>query len=141
MAFAIRPRMPHHRVPATPWQQCARQYAQDPKLHPNPNVSPSTDPQSPKPSANPEGADSSATIDGRVGNPDPNVQGNIEPKGPNMEQAPHVSEEAAAMAKATGSEGPDVDQGTPVTEVSHQVIQADGGGIQLQRALQTRSAS
>lgn len=38
--------------------------------------------------------------------------------GPNQEQLPHVSEEAAAMGKITGEGGPDLDQGTPVQEVS-----------------------
>ncbi len=39
-------------------------------------------------------------------------------KGPNQEQLPHVSEEAAATGKITGEGGPDLEQGTPVQEVS-----------------------
>lgn len=38
--------------------------------------------------------------------------------GPNTQQQEHVSEEAAKMAKIEGKEGPDLDQGTPVQEVS-----------------------
>ena len=38
--------------------------------------------------------------------------------GPNQEQLPHVSEEAAAIGKITGQGGPEVEQGTPVEEVS-----------------------
>lgn len=38
--------------------------------------------------------------------------------GPNQEQQPHVSEEAAAIDNAMGKEGPDLEQGTPVQEVS-----------------------
>lgn len=38
--------------------------------------------------------------------------------GPNQERLPHVSEEAAAMGKITGEGGPELDQGTPVQEVS-----------------------
>jgi small subunit ribosomal protein S7 len=39
--------------------------------------------------------------------------------GPNMEQLPHISEEAAGTAKATGRPGPDIQQGTPIGEVSY----------------------
>lgn len=39
-------------------------------------------------------------------------------KGPNMDPLPHVSEEQAAIDKITGETPPDVDQGTPVQEVS-----------------------
>lgn len=39
-------------------------------------------------------------------------------KGPNMDQMPHVSEEAAATSKVMGEKGPQVEQGTPVQEVS-----------------------
>lgn len=38
--------------------------------------------------------------------------------GPNQEQLPHVSEEAAALGKITGEGGPEIEQGTPVQEVS-----------------------
>ena len=38
--------------------------------------------------------------------------------GPNQEQLPHVSEEAAATGKVTGEGGPELEQGTPVQEVS-----------------------
>ena len=38
--------------------------------------------------------------------------------GPNTLQQEHVSEEAAKMAKIQGKDGPDIDQGTPVQEVS-----------------------
>lgn len=39
-------------------------------------------------------------------------------KGPNMDQLPHVSEEQAALDKSMGNTPPDIDQGTPVQEVS-----------------------
>lgn len=39
-------------------------------------------------------------------------------KGPNTDQLPHISEEAAATAKAKGETPPDLEQGTPVQEVS-----------------------
>ena len=38
--------------------------------------------------------------------------------GPNQEQLPHVSEEAATIGQITGEGGPEVEQGTPVQEVS-----------------------
>lgn len=38
--------------------------------------------------------------------------------GPNQDQLPHVSEEAATMGKITGEGGPELDQGTPVEEVT-----------------------
>ena len=41
------------------------------------------------------------------------------PAGANESQLPHVSEEAAAMDKITGDTPPDIEQGTPVQEVSH----------------------
>lgn len=41
-----------------------------------------------------------------------------QPKGPNQEQLPHVSEEAAAVSKAMGEDGPEIQQGTPVHDVS-----------------------
>lgn len=41
-------------------------------------------------------------------------------KGPNEDQLPHVSEEQAAMDKVTGATPPDIEQGTPVQEVSLQ---------------------
>lgn len=116
--LALRPRAQLIPVQYRPWLQCQRSYAHDSNLHPNPDVVPTTDPQSPGPSANPGRADGPTDGGVRVGNPDPQAQGNLEPKGPNMEQAPHVSEEAAAMSKATGNEGPDLEQGTPVAEVS-----------------------
>lgn len=39
-------------------------------------------------------------------------------KGPNMDQLPHVSEEQAALDKSMGETPPDIEQGTPVEEVS-----------------------
>lgn len=41
-----------------------------------------------------------------------------EEKGPGMDQLPHVSEEAAAMGEILGGGQPDLEQGTPVSEVS-----------------------
>ncbi len=41
-----------------------------------------------------------------------------ESQGPNQDQLPHVSEEAAIQGKITGEGGPDIEQGTPVQEVS-----------------------
>ena len=38
--------------------------------------------------------------------------------GPNQEQLPHVSEEAAELGKVMGEGGPELEQGTPVEEVS-----------------------
>lgn len=35
-----------------------------------------------------------------------------------MDQLPHVSEEQAALDKSMGNTPPDIDQGTPVQEVS-----------------------
>lgn len=45
--------------------------------------------------------------------------------GPNTQQQEHVSEEAAKIAKIQGGEGPDLEQGTPVEEVSnhHRLMQ------------------
>ena len=42
-----------------------------------------------------------------------------------MSQLPHVSEEAAAMDKITGDTPPDIDQGTPVQEVSFSMLLFD----------------
>ena len=39
-------------------------------------------------------------------------------KGPNQDQLPHVSEEAAIEGKITGEGGPELDQSTPIGEVS-----------------------
>lgn len=36
-----------------------------------------------------------------------------------MDQLPHVTEEQAAMDKTMGETPPDIQQGTPVKEVSH----------------------
>lgn len=38
--------------------------------------------------------------------------------GPNMQQQEHVSEEAAKIAQVQGGSGPDLNQGTPVQDVS-----------------------
>ena len=43
---------------------------------------------------------------------DPNI------KGPSMDPLPHVSEEQAALDKSMGNTPPDIEQGTPVQEVS-----------------------
>ena len=51
-------------------------------------------------------------------NDGPLPQAGNEKPGPNQEQLPHVSEEAAATSKIQGDAGPDLDQGTPVGEVS-----------------------
>ena len=90
----------------------------DPKLHPNPTASPSTDPASPAPSANPERIDTASNehLHG-AGHASPTAQSNVDPKGPNMEQLPHVTEEAAAVSKSMGESGPSVEQGTPVQDV------------------------
>ena len=41
-----------------------------------------------------------------------------EARGASEDQLPHVTEEAAAIDKVTGSTPPDIEQGTPVQEVS-----------------------
>ena len=94
-------------------QQPARNASsQDPKLHPNPSVTPSTDPSSGTPSSNPARTDSQESDHSYDA-----AQSNIDPKGPNMEQLPHVNEEAAAMSKSMSEAGPAVEQGTPVQDV------------------------
>ena len=50
--------------------------------------------------------------------PDKLPEAPVGQKGPNTQQQEHVTEEAAKMAKIQGKEGPDVEQGTPVQEVS-----------------------
>lgn len=49
--------------------------------------------------------------------PPPETQ---KPKGPNQDALPHVSEEAAIEGKITGDGGPDLEQSTPVEEVSQE---------------------
>ena len=44
-------------------------------------------------------------------------------KGPNQDVLPHVSEEAAATGDITGEGGPEIEQGTPVSEVSRASLQ------------------
>ena len=51
-------------------------------------------------------------------NPDKLPQAEAGQPGPNTQQQEHVSEEASKMAKIQGQEGPDMNQGTPVQEVS-----------------------
>ncbi|KAL9084993.1 MAG: hypothetical protein Q9159_004959 [Coniocarpon cinnabarinum] len=98
----------------------------DPKLHPNPNVSPSTEPSSASPSSNPARADSNSAPEASDTADAVNASSNVNPKGPNMEQLPHVSEEAAAMSKSMGESGPAVDQGTPVQDVLKEKGDKDG---------------
>lgn len=43
-------------------------------------------------------------------------------KGPNQDTLGHVSEEAAMEGKITGEGGPDLEQSTPVQEVSQQLL-------------------
>ena len=45
--------------------------------------------------------------------------------GPNQQQQPHVSEEAAATSKILGEKGPELEQGTPIQEVSILVLILD----------------
>lgn len=62
-------------------------------------------------------------------------------KGPNEDQLPHVSEEQAAMDKSMGNTPPDIDQGTPVKEVSDIREAACGNILTQSLVLQGRQRS
>ena len=57
-----------------------------------------------------------------------------EEKGPGMDQLPHVSEEAAAMGEIIGGGQPDLEQGTPVSEVSGKALSSCSKPCPLIRA-------
>lgn len=108
LAYRSRPVQLHYR--ATTAVHSSRHYADDTRLHPNPDVKAQTEPQT---SARDESVNSAPA----GGHPSPEAQSNQESSSPNMDQLPHVSEEAAASSKTMGEQGPDISQGTPVGEV------------------------